>query len=261
MDSYVEHNAKAWDWEVTRHNIWTDGCTEKQIEKAKNGELDMVLSPFKQVPQHWVEGLQGKEVLALACGGGQQGVLLSLSKAKVTVFDISSKQLEQDRMYADKLGLDLVCIKGDMRDLSCFQDNQFDLIYNPTSTCFIDDVRSVYLNAYRILKPGGYFLTSITNPALYLFDEKKVMKNRLQVKYTLPYSDLKSVSEKELAKKMKRNDTIEFSHTLSDSLCGLTDVGFCLTDLYTDKAGFMMIDSYLQDCYISVRAKKNADRL
>ena len=256
MDTYVEHNAKAWDWEVTRHNIWTDGCSDEQIEKAKNGVLDMVLSPFKTVPSTWLPDLPGKQVLALACGGGQQGVLLSLAQAKVTVFDISTNQLAQDKKYAEKLNLDLDCIQGDMQDLSCFADSRFDVVFNPTSSCVIDDVVGMYRQVYIILKPGGYFLTSITNPALYLFDEKKVMKERLHVKYTLPYSDLRSISKKELEKKMKKHDTLEFSHTLADLLCGLTDVGFILTDMYTDKAGFMMIDSFLHDCYLSVRAKK-----
>ncbi len=86
MDTYVEHNARAWDSEVEKHTIWTDGCTEEQITKAQQGELDMVLSPFKQVPSSWVADVKGKQILALACGGGQQAVLLALAGAHVTLF-------------------------------------------------------------------------------------------------------------------------------------------------------------------------------
>ncbi|MBG0768261.1 MAG: hypothetical protein PWP25_395 [Sphaerochaeta sp.] len=257
MDGYVEHNAKAWDSEVDKHNIWTNGCTEEQIEKAQKGELDMVLSPFKQVPPSWVADVKGKEILALACGGGQQAVLLSLAGAHVTLFDISEKQLARDASYAGRLHLDMKFCKGDMRDLSRFADSTFDMIYNPTSTCFIDEVHSMYHHCYRILKPGGRLLTSITNPVLYLFDEKKALKNHLRVKYTIPYSDLKSLGKKELEKRMRKNDTIEFSHTLQDLLGGLTDCGFHLTGVYTDTAGFMMIDSYIHDCYLAVRAEKS----
>jgi len=257
MDGYVEHNAKAGDSEVDKHNIWTNGCTEEQIEKAQKGELDMVLSPFKQVPPSWVADVKGKEILALACGGGQQAVLLSLAGAHVTLFDISEKQLARDASYAGRLHLDMKFCKGDMRDLSRFADSTFDMIYNPTSTCFIDEVHSMYHHCYRILKPGGRLLTSITNPVLYLFDEKKALKNHLRVKYTIPYSDLKSLGKKELEKRMRKNDTIEFSHTLQDLLGGLTDCGFHLTGVYTDTAGFMMIDSYIHDCYLAVRAEKS----
>ncbi|MGH0052811.1 MAG: class I SAM-dependent methyltransferase, partial [Sphaerochaetaceae bacterium] len=204
MDSYVEHNAKAWDHEVEKHTIWTDGCTDEQIEKARKGELDMVLSPFKQVPPSWVSEVKGKQILALACGGGQQAILLALAGAQVTLFDISERQLAQDSSYAKRLSLDLQCIKGDMRDLSVFTDATFDMIYNPTSTCFIDEVHTMYRHCYRILKPEGSLLTSITNPVLYLFDEKKALKDHLKVKYTIPYSDLKSLSEKELQKRIRK---------------------------------------------------------
>jgi hypothetical protein len=82
------------------------------------------------------------------------------------------------------------------------------------------------------------------------------MKNKLRVKYTLPYSDLTSLGSKELQKRMKQHDTVEFSHTLEDLLGGVTDCGFCITDLYTDTAGCMMMDSFIHDCYIAIRARK-----
>lgn len=256
MDTYVEQNAKAWDWEVGRKNIWTDGCTQEQIDKARKGELDMVLSPFKKVPASWVADVAGKKILALASGGGQQAVLLGVAGAQVTVFDVSKKQLAQDASYAEKLNLDIQLVRGDMRDLSCFEDASFDLIYNPTSSCFIDDVKSMYRHCYRILRSKGYFLTSITNPVLYMFDEKRALKNKLRVKYTLPYSDLNSLSANQLEKRMKNHDTVEFSHTLEDLLGGVTDCGFHITDLYTDSAGCMMMDSYVHDCYLALRACK-----
>ncbi len=261
MDTYVERNAQAWDWEVGQKNIWTDGVTELQIEKARKGELDMVLSPFKQVPPHWVAGLQGKHVLALASGGGQQAVLLSLAGAHVTVLDISEKQLAQDVSYAQSLGLDLKAVQADMRDLSLFADESFDLIFNPTSTCFIDQVQSMYEHCYRVLKQGGHFLTSVTNPVLYLFDEKKALHDKLRVKYTLPYSDLKSLGKKELEKRLSKHDTVEFSHTLSDLLGDLTKAGFVIEDLYTDRSGCMMLDSYIHDCYLALRCTKLATSL
>ncbi len=256
MESYISQNARAWDWEVVWHNIWTDGCTEEQIEQARKGVLKMVLSPFKQVKSSWVSSVKDKEVLALACGGGQQAILLALAGAKVTVMDISEKQLKQDESYRERLQLTMHFERGDMRDLSRFSDGQFDMIFNPTSTCFIDSVHSMYQGCFRILKKGGWFLTSLTNPVLYLFDEKKALKNKLKVKYTLPYSDLTSLSNKELAKRKAKHDTIEFSHTLDDLLGGITEAGFYITDLYSDGSGFMMLDSYIHDCYLAVRALK-----
>ncbi len=261
MEKYTTYNAKAWDYEVTKGNIWTDGCTPQQVAQAKTGILDMILSPFKQVPHSWIADTKGKEVLCLACGGGQQGVLLAAYGANVTVFDISEKQLAQDANIAKREGLTLTIEQGDMCDLSRFPDKTFDLIYNPTSTCFIDDVQSVYRQCNRILKDGGSLLTSATNPALYLFDEKAAMKNKMKVKYTIPFSDLKSLSEKELAKRLKKHDTIEFSHTINDLLGGLCTQGFAITDLYTDVSGCMLMDSFVHDCFIAIQATKTREPL
>lgn len=256
MEKYTTYNAKAWDYEAGKGNIWTDGCTPQQVEEARKGSLDMILSPFKRVPHSWIAETKGKQVLCLACGGGQQGVLLAAYGAQVTVFDISDKQLDQDATIAKREGLTLAIEKGDMCDLSRFSNKQFDLIYNPTSTCFIDDVQSVYRQCNRILKDGGALLTSATNPALYIFDEKAALKNRMKVKYTIPFSDLTSLSKKELEKRLKKHDTIEFSHTLNDLVGGLCTQGFSIIDLYTDKSGVMMMDSYVHDCFLAIRAIK-----
>ncbi len=261
MEKYTTYNAQAWDYEALRGNIWTDGCTSDQVEMARRGELDMSLSPFKRVPHSWIEHTKGKDVLCLACGGGQQGVLLASYGANVTVFDISEKQLLQDATIAKREGLTLALEQGDMCDLSRFSDKQFDLIYNPTSTCFIDDVQQVYRQCNRILKDGGTLLTSATNPALYLFDEKAALKNRMKVKYTIPFSDLKSLDKKELEKRLKKHDTIEFSHTLDDLVGGLCTQGFSITGLYTDQSGDMLMDSYVHDCFLAIRAIKTREAL
>jgi len=261
MEKYTTYNAEAWDYEATKGNIWTDGCTPQQVEQARTGFLDMILTPFKQVPHTWIADTKDKEVLCLACGGGQQGVLLAAYGARVTVFDLSERQLAKDVSIAKREGLTLAIEQGDMSDMSRFPDKMFDLIYNPTSTCFIDDVQSVYRQCYRTLKDGGSLLTSAINPALYLFDEKAALKNHMKVKYTIPYSDLKSLSEKELTKRLKKHDTIEFSHTLNDLIGGLCTQGFSITDLYTDQSGCLLMDSYVHDCFIAIRATKSRETL
>lgn len=257
MEAYVKQNARAWDKFVDAGNMWTDGTTAEQREKALQGEFDMVLSPFKRVRQHWVGDVKDKEILALACGGGQQGILLSLAGAKVTVFDVSEKQLQQDREAAEELGIEITLVQGDMRDLSMFADESFDMVYNPTSTCYINVVRPVYEHVYRILRPNSYFLTSITNPVLYLFDEERALKNKLKIKYTIPYSGLTSPKKKHVERALAGKGTIEFSHTLDDLLGGLTDSGFWIQEIYSDGSGFHMMDSFIHDCHLAIRAYKS----
>lgn len=256
MDNYVKNNANAWDFESSNHNFWTVSVTEAQIEKATKGVMEMYLTPLKFVRESWVKELKGKKVLALACGGGQQSILMAAAGADVTVVDISKKQLENDEKTAMKANLNIKTIQADMQDLSIFEDSSFDIIYNPTSTCFIKDVEKTYAECFRVLCKNGLFLTSATNPILYLFDEKKELKGKLKVKYTIPYSDLKSLSHKELEKRLKKNDTVEFSHTWQTLLGSIFDSGFIVEDLYTDQSGLEIVDSFVNDCYFAIKARK-----
>lgn len=107
----------------------------------------------------------GKDVLCLANGGGQQSVAFSMLGCRVSVLDISELQLERDRMAAEHYGYDVVTVQGDMRDLSAFQDASFDLVYQNVSIVFVPDVRPVYREVARVLRPGGYYEVWHCNPA------------------------------------------------------------------------------------------------
>ncbi len=256
MKTYQENNSIAWDFEVDRNNIWTIPITDKEVEDAKNGIFNIILTPATNVKSSWVEGYKNKKILALACGGGQQAILFAAAGNDVTVLDISEKQLEHDKEFAKKYNLELKTVKGDMQDLSMFEDNSFDYIYNPTSTCFIEDVEKVYKECFRVLKPNGEFVTSATNPVLYLFREKDVFNNKLKVKYTIPYSDIKSLSKKDIDKMIKQHDTFEFSHTVDNLIGGLTRCGFSIIDFYSDSSNNELLDSFIHDCYFAIRCKK-----
>jgi 2-polyprenyl-3-methyl-5-hydroxy-6-metoxy-1,4-benzoquinol methylase len=71
-----------------------------------------------------------KDVLCLACGGGQQSVAFALLAAKVTVFDLSEAQLQRDREAAAHYRVSIETIQGDMRDLSCLPKESYDIVYH-----------------------------------------------------------------------------------------------------------------------------------
>ena len=101
----VNHNKLAWDNYVDKKDRWTIPVSEEQLEKAKSGDLDIVLTPEKSVPRNWFPDLKGLKILGLASGGGQQGPILATLGADVTIFDNSEKQLQQDRNLSDKYDL------------------------------------------------------------------------------------------------------------------------------------------------------------
>ena len=145
-------NRRAWDKEVKKGNQWTVPVGPEVISAAREGKWEIILTPTKPVPRSWFpEDLSGCEVLCLASGGGQQGPILAVAGANVTVFDNSPNQLAQDRLVAERDNLAITTVEGDMRDLSAFSDESFDLIVHPVSNCFVPEVQPVWDEAFRVL--------------------------------------------------------------------------------------------------------------
>jgi 2-polyprenyl-3-methyl-5-hydroxy-6-metoxy-1,4-benzoquinol methylase len=236
MDDYVKHNQHAWDLQVQKHNKWTLPVTSEIIAQAREGNWQVVLTPWKPVPFDWFPDLKSKDILCLASAGGQQAPVLSAAGANVTVFDISSEQLKQDQIVARREGLTIEIIQGDMSDLSHFSEEQFDLIFHPVSNCFVQNIRSIWREIFRILKSGGTLLSGFTNPIIYLFDESHPdAPFNLNIINKIPYSDLETLSSQQ--KEMYREEGIpfEFGHTLEDQIGGQIDAGFIIAGFYEDK--------------------------
>ncbi|MFP3758656.1 SAM-dependent methyltransferase, partial [Cupriavidus sp. SIMBA_020] len=80
--------------------------TADLIAAARHGDWAVHLTPGP-LPAGWLDNVTGLSILCLASAGGQQAPVLAASGAQVTVFDLSERQLEQDRAVARRDGLAL----------------------------------------------------------------------------------------------------------------------------------------------------------
>ncbi len=230
----LDFNRRAWDRQVERRNLWTVPVTPEEIARARLGEWRIVLTPTKPVPADWFPPLAGANVLCLAGGGGQQGPILSAAGANVTVFDNSPNQLAQDRLVADREGLAIETVQGDMADLSHFADGRFDLIVHPCSNMFVPDVKPVWREAFRVLRAGGAMISGFSNPVWYLFDYFAMEAGELKVAHRVPYSDVTDLNDAERAKFAELDEPLEFGHTLDDLIGGQIAAGFHLAGFFED---------------------------
>jgi SAM-dependent methyltransferase len=252
----LDHQKRAWDELVGRGNVWTRAVGPEVVEEARRGRWSVLLTEQKPVPREWFPAeLRGLRVLCLASGGGQQGPTFAAAGAQVTVLDNSPAQLAQDRLVADREGLDLRTFEGDMADLSRFREESFDLVFHPVSNCFAPAVRPVWREAFRVLRRGGLLLAGFNNPAVYVFDLEDGRQDRLEVKFKLPYSDLESPEEAERARLLATGRPLEFSHTLEDQIGGQLDAGFQLTALYEDRHRALRVAEFMPT-YVATRAVK-----
>ena len=252
----LKYNREAWNNQVKEKNGWTIPVTSIDINNAKNGDWEVVLTPTIPVPKKWFGDIRGKKILCLASGGGQQAPIFAAAGAEVTLLDNSTAQLDQDRTVAERDGLKIQIFQGDMRDLSIFEDERFDLIFHPVSNCFVDDVKIVWEECYRVLKQGGELLSGFCNPLLFLFDFlAEDTDEKIKIKYKIPYSDIEHLSKKELNKIKESKQPLAFGHTLDDQIGHQISAGFAITGFYEDVSDTDFLDEYIKT-YIATKATK-----
>ena len=158
--SYQDINRKTIDRWVDDGWEWGKPISREVYAAAKNGQWDVKLTPVKFVPHDWFGDLKDRRVLGLAAGGGQQMPIFAALGAKCTVLDYSEKQLESERMVAQRESYDITIVRADMTKRLPFDDNSFDLIFHPVSNCYVYAVLPIWRECARVLKPGGRLLAA-----------------------------------------------------------------------------------------------------
>jgi SAM-dependent methyltransferase len=250
----VSINSQAWDSWVDDGNEWSVPISHETYQNAQKGVWEVCLTARRPVPKGWFIEMKGAKVLGLACGGGQQCPIFKALGADVTVLDNSEKQLLQEQRVAEREAYTIELVKGDMADLSRFRDATFDMVYNPVSTCYVRDVIRVWHEVYRVLKPGGVFLTGFANPIAFVFSEPNGARD-LTVKSKLPFDPIADLPDADLQDLVAKGGPLFFSHSLESLLGGQMRAGFRLLDLYEDDDPYDEIAKYTPT-YIATRAVK-----
>jgi SAM-dependent methyltransferase len=262
MNDITRYNRLAWDHLVESKNQWTRPVSTEAIKAARRGDWQIVLTPSLPVPGEWLGDVAGRDVLCLAGGGGQQGPLLAAAGARVTVFDNSPGQLGQDRLVADRDGLQLTTMLGDMRSLNGLADESFDVVVNPCSAGFIPDVLPVWREVARVLRKGGRLMCGLINPLYFLFDEQQMQAGKLIVNQAIPWSDERDLPANSLQQLKLARQPLMFGHTMEDQIGGQLAVGLQLIGFYEDgwqEGAGAMLDGYIKTFFATLAEKPDDD--
>ncbi|MCP2362465.1 ubiquinone/menaquinone biosynthesis C-methylase UbiE [Nonomuraea thailandensis] len=156
QDDVYRYNEERWEALVEADALFTRPMLDLDAEKAR---------AYLGLERLGIPGdLTGRRVLCLAGGGGQQSAAFALLGADVTVFDISSGQLERDRSAAEHHGVTVRTVQGDMRDLSALDGSSFELVWHPYSLTFVPDCRVVFREVAKVVEEGGHYYLMCANP-------------------------------------------------------------------------------------------------
>jgi SAM-dependent methyltransferase len=169
----------------------------------------------------WIrsEGIEGKDLLCLGAGGGRQGPLHALAGARVTVVDLSDRQLDQDRRGAEALGVKLRTVRSSLDRLEALQNSSFDLVLQPVSACYLPEVGPVFAEVARVIRPGGLYMVQHKQPASL---QAAAAPGELRIVH--PCAEGTTVPPQEAG-------TREFLHTLEALLGGVCRAGFVIEDV------------------------------
>jgi len=123
---------------------------------------------------------KGDQILDLCCGYGRHTIELAKKGYQVTGFDYSKVFLSKAKKEAQKEGLKINFIQGDIRQLPFKKD--FDVVLMLFSAAFyFSDIenKNIFIELNKIVKPGGKIIIAIADAELF-FEEylKKGQKSK-----------------------------------------------------------------------------------
>jgi ubiquinone/menaquinone biosynthesis C-methylase UbiE len=237
MDSVYRFNKDRWEALAKADALFSRPWLSETPESALQ-RLD---------PSERFGNLSGKDVLCLAAGGGQQAVAFALNGCRVSVFDISEGQLQRDREAARHYGYAVSLFQGDMRDLSAFASESFDIVSQPYSLNFVPDCREVFTQVSRVLRRGGLYSFCAANPFAAGLGTRSWNGRAYEINLLyqqgaeLEYEDEAWVFPTH-SSGSRPNGPREYRQLLSTLLNGLIDSGFTLLHMQEEMAHEVMSD-------------------
>lgn len=232
-DTVYNYNKTRWEELVDANALFTRPWLD----------LDVTSARLRVDPRKLLGPIEGKSVLCLAAGGGQQSAAFAILGATVTVLDISDGQLARDRHAATHYNKVVRTIQGDMRNLSELDPSSFDLVSQPYSLNFVPDCREVFREVAKVLRADGRYTFWAANPFFAGIGTKDW--NGCGYTISLPYVQGKEMTYKDedwvFAESAGKESTIqgprEYRQCLSTIVNGLNQSGFVIEYL-NEETGF-----------------------
>lgn len=98
--------------------------------------------------------IQGKKLLDLGCGAGENSVYFAKKGAHCVATDYSPGMVEVALQLAERYGVEIEGCTANAMALE-FPDNSFDLVYASNLLHHIPDPKMALKEMHRVLKPGG----------------------------------------------------------------------------------------------------------
>ena len=207
----------------TRANRESWNATSRKYQASHHTELEGALLWGPSMPPERelsvLGSVAGKDILEIACGGGQSAAYLAERGARVTGLDFSSGQLDHARAFARSKNVEIRLIESNVEDLSMLEDARFDIAFSAYALGFVEHVREAFREIGRVLRPGGLFAFSWASPMYGITEDGGLGITR-------SYFDRSPFIDTD-----EDGTEVAFHRTYGDWHRDLTDAGFVVTEI------------------------------
>ncbi|MFG1777414.1 class I SAM-dependent methyltransferase [Micromonospora sp. NPDC049051] len=162
------------DAEARRANRrwWDADADDYQAEHGRFlGDLDFVWCPegVREADVRLLGDLAGRRVLELGCGAAAAARWLATRDARPVALDLSAGMLRHAAQAAARTGVRVPLVQADALALP-FADAAFDTACTAFGAIpFVADSAAVMREVFRVLRPGGRWVFSVTHPMRWIF--------------------------------------------------------------------------------------------
>jgi ubiquinone/menaquinone biosynthesis C-methylase UbiE len=135
------------------------------------GDVDLVWCPegLREADARLLGPVAGRRVLEVGCGAAAGARWLVTQGAQVVAMDLSAGMLGHAAAAADRTGVRPALVQGDAMALPV-GDATVDVAFTAFGAVpFVDDSALVMREVFRVLRPGGRWVFSVTHPMRWIF--------------------------------------------------------------------------------------------
>jgi SAM-dependent methyltransferase len=218
-DADARRASRAW-WDL-------DADSYQAEHGAFLGDVDFVWCPegLRESDAGLLGPVAGRRVLELGCGAASAGRWLAARGARAVALDLSAGMLRHAVAAAARSGVRVPLVQADALALP-FADRTFDVTCTAFGAVpFVADSAAVMREVFRVLRPGGRWVFSVTHPMRWIFLDDPGEGGLVAVH---SYFDRRPYVEHDAD---GRPTYVEQHRTLGDRIRELVGAGFVVRDV------------------------------